>query len=69
MNPHVPIPSSNQDQLLASLVASPPLPSASPTPTPDYSGVGQRPQISSSVNISLKVKVIQSCPTLCDPMD
>ena len=49
MNPHVPTPSSNQYQLVASLTASPPLPSASPTPLHYYSGADPRPQISPSV--------------------
>lgn len=39
--------------MVASLTASPLLPSACPTPTPDYSGADSRPQINSSVNISL----------------
>ena len=46
-------PGFTQDQMVASLAASPLLPSACPTPTPDYSGADSRPQISSSVNISL----------------
>ena len=55
MIPYVPTPSSNQDQLVASLAASPPLPSASPTPTPGYSGADPRPQISSSVKHSAQL--------------
>ena len=53
MNPHVPTPSFTQNQLVASLAASLLLPLASPTPTPEYSEADSRPQISSSVNISL----------------
>ena len=53
MNCHLPTPSFSQDQLVASLAASLPLPTASPTPTPNYSEADPRPQISSSVNISL----------------
>lgn len=40
-------------QMVASLAASPLLPSACPTPTPDYPGADSRLQISLSVNISL----------------
>ena len=50
-----PLPSFKQEQLVASLAASPPLPSASPTPTPGYSGADPRPQISSSVKHSAQL--------------
>ena len=53
MNPHVPTPRFTPVQMVASLAASPLLPSACPTPTPDYSGADSRPQISLSVKISL----------------
>lgn len=53
MNARVHTPKFAPDQMVASLAASPLLPSACPTPTPDYSGADSRPQISSSVNISL----------------
>ena len=53
MNTHVPTPSFSQDQLVASLAASLLLPPASPTRTPEQSEADPRPQISSSVNISL----------------
>lgn len=55
MNPRVPTPKFIPDQMVASLAASPLLPSACPTPTPDYSGADSRPQINLSVNISLVV--------------
>lgn len=48
MIPHVPTPSSNQGQLVASLAASLP----APPPPHYYSGADPRSQVSLSVNIS-----------------
>ena len=51
---------------MASLAASPPLPSASPTPTPGYSGADPRPQISSSVkHLS---QLIKSLPAMWETL-
>ena len=51
---------------MASLAASPPLPSASPTPTPGYSGADPRPQISSSVKHSSQL--IKSLPAIWETL-
>ena len=61
-----PLPSFKQEQLVASLAASPPLPSASPTPTPGYSGADPRPQISSSVKHSSQL--IKSLPAIWETL-
>ena len=50
MNPHVPPPASAESAGHQSCCIVTP---ASPTPTPEYCGADPRPQISSSVNISL----------------